>query len=88
MGRKALSEGMDSRMLNNACLFYCFPYGDLNALVADMMASDFAAPGVYRQIGRRKNILPFPFIYEVRLFRILSIKNKIKASDLFCFPCF
>src|SRR4030042_421166 len=58
---KAVSESMDSRMLHNACFFYCLPYCNLDALVADMVASDLAAPGVYRQIDRRKNILPFPF---------------------------
>ncbi len=68
VGGEAVAEGMDGSVLHNASLFNCFPYRDLDALVADMVASDLAAPRVHRQIGRRKNILPFPFFCSIRIF--------------------
>src|SRR4030042_72020 len=68
VGGEAVAEGMDGSVLHNAGLFNCFPYGTLDALVADMVASDLAAPRVHRQIGRRKTIFPFPSFFSIRIF--------------------
>ena len=44
---KTVAQGMDGRVFDNARLLHCFTYGILDALVADMVASDLAASWVH-----------------------------------------
>jgi len=68
VGGEAVAQGMDGRVFDNTRLFYSGPYGLLDTRVADVVTPDLAAPGINRQIGRRKNILPFPFSCSLRIF--------------------
>lgn len=68
MGREGVPQGVHGRRFGQACLQDGCPKGPLDLALAQMIAPDPAALGIYGSFRRREDVLPSPFALRSRIF--------------------